>query len=451
MRSNLDKEKAEEDAVNYQEQYKTLTAQLDKTRQEKTELLHNAGLPLPGLSVEDGELTYQGQKWDNMSGSDQLRVATAIVRRLNPQCGFVLLDKLEQMDLDTLNEFGEWLEQEGLQAIATRVSTGGECSIIIEDGYVKVKNARGRQTQIMEGRHILMNIIRGKIPSAQKVVIYGPEGIGKTSFAACFPDPLFIDTEGGTKHIDVARLPAPTSWTMLLEQVQEVKKENTSVCKTLVLDTADWAEQLCIKHICDKYKKSGIEDFGYGKGYIYLKEEFGRLLNLLEDVIERGVNVAVTAHAKMRKFEQPDEMGAYDRWEMKLDKNVAPLIKEWADMVLFANYKVYTVKDEQTQRSKAQGGKRVLYASHHPCWDAKNRHGLPDEMPLDYTSIAPFLNNPGTSGARTQERETALQSYRKSQLPQKTIYHLTISLTALRRIFRKESPGICMILCGLRK
>nr|DAV81606.1 MAG TPA: STRUCTURAL MAINTENANCE OF CHROMOSOMES PROTEIN [Caudoviricetes sp.] len=142
VHSNLDKEKAEEDAVNYQEQYKTLTAQLDKTRQEKTELLHNAGLPLPGLSVEDGELTYQGQKWDNISGSDQLRVATAIVRRLNPKCGFVLLDKLEQMDLDTLNEFGEWLEQEGLQAIATRVSTGGECSIIIEDGYVK-----GEETQ----------------------------------------------------------------------------------------------------------------------------------------------------------------------------------------------------------------------------------------------------------------------------------------------------------------
>ena len=264
-----------------------------------------------------------------------------------------------------------------------------------------------------------MNIIRGKIPSAQKVVIYGPEGIGKTSFAACFPDPLFIDTEGGTKHIDVARLPAPTSWTMLLEQVQEVKKENTSVCKTLVLDTADWAEQLCIKHICDKYKKSGIEDFGYGKGYIYLKEEFGRLLNLLEDVIERGVNVAVTAHAKMRKFEQPDEMGAYDRWEMKLDKNVAPLIKEWADMVLFANYKVYTVKDEQTQRSKAQGGKRVLYASHHPCWDAKNRHGLPDEMPLDYTSIAPFLNNPGTSGANPatgQERENAFAAVQEKPI-----------------------------------
>ena len=140
VRTNLDKDKAEEDAVNYQEQYKILTSQLDNTRNKKIDLLQNAGLPLPGLSVEDGELTYQGQKWDNMSGSDQLQVATAIVRKLNPKCGFVLLDKLEQMDIDTLNDFGIWLEQEGLQAIATRVSTGGECSIIIEDGYVKDEN-----------------------------------------------------------------------------------------------------------------------------------------------------------------------------------------------------------------------------------------------------------------------------------------------------------------------
>lgn len=262
-----------------------------------------------------------------------------------------------------------------------------------------------------------MNIIRGKIPSAQKVVIYGPEGIGKTSFAACFPDPLFIDTEGSTKHIDVARLPAPTSWTMLLEQVQEVIKENTAVCKTLVLDTADWAEQLCVKHICDKYKKSGIEDFGYGKGYIYLKEEFGRLLNLLGDVIERGVNVVVTAHAKMRKFEQPDEMGAYDRWEMKLDKNVAPLVKEWADMLLFANYKVFTVKNEQTQKNKAQGGKRVLYTAHHPCWDAKNRHGLPDEIPLDYNHIAPFLNEFGSAEALPNANTAAGQEYESVSVP----------------------------------
>lgn len=135
VRANLDKKKAEDEAKQYKDQYDTLTASLEAVRKEKMDLLDGADLPLEGLSVEDGELTYQGFKWDNLSGSDQLKIATAIVRKLNPQCGFVLLDKLEQMDLDTLHEFGKWLETEGLQAIATRVSTGNECQIIIEDGY----------------------------------------------------------------------------------------------------------------------------------------------------------------------------------------------------------------------------------------------------------------------------------------------------------------------------
>lgn len=136
VRANLDKDKAEADASDYRVQYEQLTTEITAIRQQKTDLLTNANLPLPGLSVEDGELIYNGQRWDNMSGADQLMVATAIVRKLKPDCGFILLDKLEQMDLETLNEFGQWLEQEGLQAIATRVSTGEECSIIIEDGYV---------------------------------------------------------------------------------------------------------------------------------------------------------------------------------------------------------------------------------------------------------------------------------------------------------------------------
>lgn len=136
VRANLDKNKAEEDARTYQDQYAELTKKIESVRDEKTDLLNAADLPLPELSVKDGELIYKGQQWDNMSGSDRLKVSTAIVRKLNPKCGFVLLDKLEQMDLDTLHEFGQWLEQEGLQAIATRVSTGDECSIIIEDGYV---------------------------------------------------------------------------------------------------------------------------------------------------------------------------------------------------------------------------------------------------------------------------------------------------------------------------
>ncbi|MDR5584687.1 AAA family ATPase [Paenibacillus larvae] len=136
VRANLDKDKAEADASEYRVQYDKLSAEITEIRQQKTDLLKNANLPLPSLSVEDGELVYNGQKWDNMSGADQLKVSTAIVRKLKPDCGFILLDKLEQMDIDTLREFGQWLEQEGLQAIATRVSTGDECSIIIEDGYV---------------------------------------------------------------------------------------------------------------------------------------------------------------------------------------------------------------------------------------------------------------------------------------------------------------------------
>lgn len=137
VRANLDKDKAEDDARQYKDQYAALTRQIEDTRKAKTDLLQTADLPLPELSVKDGELVYRGQLWDNMSGSDRLKVSTAIVRKLNPKCGFVLLDKLEQMDMQTLNEFGQWLHQEGLQAIATRVSVGDECSIIIEDGYVK--------------------------------------------------------------------------------------------------------------------------------------------------------------------------------------------------------------------------------------------------------------------------------------------------------------------------
>lgn len=233
-----------------------------------------------------------------------------------------------------------------------------------------------------------MEIIRGKIPCAKKVVCYGPEGIGKSTFASRFPDPLFIDTEGSTKEMDVARTPDPTSWTMLMEQVGYVKV-HPEICRTLVIDTADWAEMLCIDHVLSKYQQSSIEGFGYGKGYTYVQEEFGRLLNRLEEVRDKGVNIALTAHAKMRKFEQPDEMGAYDRWETKLSKGVAPMVKEWADMVLFANYKTYSVAvDDRGKKRKAQGGSRVMYTAHHPCWDAKNRYGLPEEMPFDYAGIA---------------------------------------------------------------
>lgn len=242
-----------------------------------------------------------------------------------------------------------------------------------------------------------MKIISGKIIKPQKVVIYGPEGIGKSTFAAQFPKPLFIDTEGSTSHLEVDRLPRPTSWQMLKQYIKALKSD-TMGYHTLVIDTADWAERLCEEAICQSNGKVGIEDFGYGKGYTYVKEEFGRLLDSLSDLIDAGMNVVLTAHSIIRKFELPEETGAYDRYELKLGQKAgnqcAALAKEWADMVLFVNYKeiVITTKDN---KKKVSGGKRVMYTAHNPCWDAKNRHGLAEELPFDYqeiTNCIPVMN-----------------------------------------------------------
>ncbi len=241
-----------------------------------------------------------------------------------------------------------------------------------------------------------MQLERGRKSAALKVVIYGPEGIGKSTFAANFPRAVFIDTEGSTSHMDVTRTPAPLSWTELTRQV-DYFIQNPQELGTLIVDTADWAEKLCTEQLCSVKGVTGIEDFGYGKGYVYQAEEFGKLLNQLDKLRERGVHVILTAHATMRKFEQPDEMGAYDRWELKLSKKIAPLVKEWADMILFANYKTTVVNvDGQGAtkgKNKVTGGRRVMYASHHPCWDAKNRFGLPDEMPFEYGQISHLITD----------------------------------------------------------
>lgn len=237
----------------------------------------------------------------------------------------------------------------------------------------------------------MIPITKGKIESAKKVVVDGAEGIGKTTLASKFPDPVFIDTEGSTKELDVARYPVPGSWNDILTYVEDCAAE--APCKTLVIDTADWAEQLCIKAVCQRAGVGGIEDFGYGKGYVYVAEEFSKLLRACDKCIEAGINVVFTAHAQMRKFEQPDEMGAYDRWEMKLSKKVAPLLKEWADMVLFCNYKTDVITDQNTKSKKATGGRRVMYTTHHPCWDAKNRYSLPDQMEMSFDGIAHLFTN----------------------------------------------------------
>lgn len=239
-----------------------------------------------------------------------------------------------------------------------------------------------------------MNITRGKQAKAQRVIIYGTEGIGKSTLASQFPNPLFIDTEGSTSNMDVARMDKPTSWTMLMNQIAFVKA-NPTICDTLIVDTIDWAEALAIESVCSLHGKQGVEDFGYGNGYTYVREEFGRFLNRLQEIVDLGIHVVLTAHAQIRKFEQPDEMGAYDRYELKLGKKTssqtAPLIKEWGDIVLFCNYKTIVMKNER-KKNKAQGGQRVMYTTHTPAWDAKNRFGLPEELPMEYQAIAHIFN-----------------------------------------------------------
>ena len=254
-----------------------------------------------------------------------------------------------------------------------------------------------------------MQITRGRKARAQKVVIYGPEGIGKSTFAAQFPEPVFIDTEGSTDNMDVARMDKPTSWTMLKNEIAFIKA-NSDTCKTLVIDTIDWAEQLAVSYVCSQHQKNGIEDFGWGKGYTYVQEEIGRLLNSLSELVDIGINVVLTAHAQIKKFEQPDEMGAYDRYELKLGQKTssktAPLVKEWADMVLFANYKTFIMTTDDGKK-KAQGGERVIYTNHRPAWDAKNRHGLPDQLPFDFGSIAHIFNNPAPTPQTQAEVQQA--------------------------------------------
>ena len=248
-----------------------------------------------------------------------------------------------------------------------------------------------------------MKIETGILNTPLKVVIDGPEGLGKTTLASKFPNPLFLDTEGSTVRLNVRRIKI-TSWEDLLEAIKYVKA-NPTLCKTLVIDTADWAEILAIRYVCNKNRKTSLEDFGYGKGYTFVADEFVDLLKRLNELRDLGIHIVLVAHAKPRKYELPEEQGQFDRWEMKLSKQTAPLIKEWCDMLLFCNYKTYVITSSDNSSKKATGGKRVMYTTHNPCWDAKNRFGLKEELDLDFKEIAHLFKEESAPAVEAPKEE----------------------------------------------
>jgi hypothetical protein len=237
-----------------------------------------------------------------------------------------------------------------------------------------------------------LNIQRGRRHTPVRAVIYGTEGIGKSTLAAAFPAPVILDTEEGTHHLDIARIPIK-SWEQLRSDVAEIGSK-PSEFRTVVIDTADWAERLLVEHLLAEHKQKSIEGFGFGKGYTLLAEGFGRFLTQCDALIGVGLNVAFVAHSKVQRTSPPDMADGFDRYELKLTKQTAPLLKEWCDLLCFCNYKT-TVSEGSDGRKKATGGKRrLLHLERAAAWDAKNRYGLESELPMTIESLAPIFAEP---------------------------------------------------------
>jgi hypothetical protein len=229
-----------------------------------------------------------------------------------------------------------------------------------------------------------MKITKGKQHRAQRVVIYGVESVGKSTFAAQFPKPLFLDVEGGTAHLDTDRAEINSA----IELDEALTACKTAEYQSIIIDSADWAERLILEHMLVTDKKKSVEDYGYGKGFVMLAEKFARLLSVADQLITVGKNVVFIAHSKVQRVEPPDLMSAYDRFELKLTKQSAPLLKEWADELWFFKFKTKTIESE-SGRSKGIGGKeRIILTTHSAAYDAKTRSGLAEELPMAWESVA---------------------------------------------------------------
>lgn len=244
-----------------------------------------------------------------------------------------------------------------------------------------------------------IKITRGRQAAPVKLVAYGVEGIGKTTLASQCPNPLILDTEDGSKRLDVARVSVP-DWQSLTLAVRELAVDRQGF-ETIVIDSIDWAERACKEWTCKQHGKKSLEDWPYGKGHVLFAETFATLLDACDRLCDTGLHVVLVAHTKVVKTSPPDQTEGFDRWELDLDKRTAPSVKEWADAVLFLNYRMRIIEGSDG-RSKGIGGKdRVIYAERSAAYDAKNRFGLPPEMPMAFEHLAPmFAPQPVAAAAK---------------------------------------------------
>jgi len=237
----------------------------------------------------------------------------------------------------------------------------------------------------------LAKVVRGKLKKPVRVLVYGIEGVGKSTFAAGAPSPIFLGAEDGTSELDVARFPEPKTWLDALDAIEELTVGEHDY-RTVVIDTLDWLEPMCWAHVCAGRKdKAGkpiteIEGFGYGKGYTAALDAWRQLTAALERMRKRDINTVLIAHSWIKSFKNPAGED-FDRYEMKLHQKAAGLLREWSDAVLFATHETLTY--EANGRVKGiSSGARVLYTERCAAWDAKNRYDLPNVLPLDWTAFA---------------------------------------------------------------
>lgn len=238
----------------------------------------------------------------------------------------------------------------------------------------------------------LNNLVTGKQQRPLRIFLYGVDGIGKSMFAAQAPSPIFLCAEDGTAHLDVVRFPMPENWNDILDAIGILYNEKHDF-KTLVLDSADWAEQIARDAVCAENRVPSIESIPYGRGWVFSQEKFSQLLRAFDALYTQGMNIIVIAHAMVKPFNDP-EHESYDRYVAKLDKRADPLFREWADYVLFANWdtRVETPTDSKGKplpgiEGKAKGrsyGKRLLFTQRSAAFDAKRRFNIPDRMELDW-------------------------------------------------------------------